>query len=103
MSNPMMTLSHCSAFAARRALATGNVIHVIATGEPAMPLAIIDEATLFANADYLSFEDLRFTADPAELVQSRERARTDAPPRSAADPGEAQRATRILTIMLPSE
>ena len=70
MFNPMMTLRHCSAFAVRRALATDRVIHVVATGEPAMPLAIIDENTLFANADQLSFEDLRFTADPHDTTQS---------------------------------
>lgn len=67
MTNPFMTLNHCAAMACRRAIATRSVVHVIATGEEAMPLAILDEYTLLACGDQLGFEDLRFTADPAEL------------------------------------
>ena len=71
MYNPFMTVAHCAAFAHRRASATGGTVHVVATGHPDMPLNIVDEATLFQCGDRLSFEDLRFTADPHEADQPR--------------------------------
>lgn len=62
--NPFMTLHHCAKFATRHAFRTGEVMHVIATGISAAPLAVIDDQTLFERADRVAVEGLLFTTDP---------------------------------------
>ena len=64
MYNPFLSQKHCARFATRRAFQTGNVWHVIETGNPAMPLAVVDDTLLFEMADVVRIEDLVFTADP---------------------------------------
>lgn len=69
MYNPFQTQKHCARFATRRAFQTGNVWHVIETGDPAAPMAVVDDTMLFEMADHVKIEDLVFTADPfAESV-----------------------------------
>lgn len=62
--NPFMRPQHCARFATRRAFATGEVFHVVETGEPIAPLTVIDDHLLFELADAISVEELVFTADP---------------------------------------
>ena len=64
MYNPFLTPKHCARFATRRAFETGNVFHVIATGDVERPLTVIDDTMLFKLGDVLALEDLVFTADP---------------------------------------
>lgn len=64
MYNPFLTPNFCARFATRRAFDTGNVFHVIATGDDTRPLTVVDDTTLFKLADVLALEDLVFTADP---------------------------------------
>ncbi len=69
MYNPFLTPKNCARFATRRAFQTGNVFHVIATGDEARPLTVVDDTMLYKLADIVSIEDLVFTADPfAESV-----------------------------------
>ena len=71
MINRFMTLPHCARMATRQAFRTGDVHHVIATGSPIMPLAVIDEHQLFDLGDHLDLTDLLFSADPfADAVAS---------------------------------
>lgn len=64
MLDPFMNLRHCSQMAIRQALRSGDVFHVVATGEPDRPLSVLDEHDLFELGDQLGPEDLLFTADP---------------------------------------
>lgn len=64
MYNPFQTAKNCARFATRRAFHTGDVHHVIATGDERAPLLVVDDTTLFKMADVLAIEDLVFTADP---------------------------------------
>lgn len=64
MYNPFLTPKNCARFATRRAFDTGNVFHVIATGDDTRPLTVVDDTMLFKLADELALEDLVFTADP---------------------------------------
>ncbi|QYE37058.1 hypothetical protein KZX46_21915 (plasmid) [Polymorphobacter sp. PAMC 29334] len=64
MTTAFMNVTHCARMATRQALRTGEVVHVIATGNDTMPIMVIDEHQLFAHGDRLGPEDLLFTADP---------------------------------------
>jgi len=64
MTTAFMTMTHCARMAVRQALRTGEVVHVVATGDKAMPMIVLDEHELFARGDRLGPEDLLFTADP---------------------------------------
>ena len=64
MYNPFLSQKHCARFATRRAFQTGNVWHVIETGNPTIPPAVVDDTMLFEMADVVRIEDLVFTADP---------------------------------------
>jgi hypothetical protein len=64
MYNPFMDQKHLARFAMRQAFKTGNVCHVVATGEPIAPFTVIDDHTLFALADQVDPHDVMFSADP---------------------------------------
>lgn len=64
MPTGFMNVTHCARMAVRQALRTGEVVHVVATGNKLMPMMIIDGRELFARGERLGPEDLLFTADP---------------------------------------
>jgi hypothetical protein len=70
MQPKFMNVTHCARMAIRQALRTGEVVHVIATGNDAMPMMVIDEHQLFRRGDRLGPEDLLFTADPFGDVEA---------------------------------
>lgn len=70
MFNPFMTVGHCARYALRQAFRSGDVAHVVATGNETMPLMVIDEHNLFELAEQLSPADVMFTADPFADVQA---------------------------------
>ncbi|MBB6228585.1 hypothetical protein FHS79_002775 [Polymorphobacter multimanifer] len=59
-----MDQRHLARFAVRQAYQTGNVCHVVATGEPIAPFTVIDDHALFALADQVDPRDVMFSADP---------------------------------------
>jgi hypothetical protein len=64
MTTGFMNVKHCARMATRQALRTGEVVHVIATGNHEMPIMVIDEHQLFECGDRLGIDDLLYTADP---------------------------------------
>lgn len=64
MTTPFMNVNHCARMATRQALRTGEVVHVVATGNDMMPMMVIDEHELFARGDKLGPDDLIYTVDP---------------------------------------
>ena len=69
MPTGFMNVTHCARMAVRQALRTGEVVHVVATGNDLMPIMVIDEHLLFDRGDRLGPEDLLFTADRSPTPQ----------------------------------
>ena len=46
--NPFQTFAHCLRFAVRRAAAEGDTFHVVTTGLPHAPRAVLSDRELFA-------------------------------------------------------
>ena len=63
MTNPFQTLAHCSRFAVRKALHTGNPQHVIATFVSFAPYLVLDDLRMLARDD-IEPGQIMFTADP---------------------------------------
>lgn len=63
ITNPFMTLAHCSRFAVRKAFHTGNPQHVIATFVSFVPYLVLDDHRMLARSD-IDLADILFTADP---------------------------------------
>lgn len=61
--NPFQTAAHCWRFALRRAAVDGETFHVVATGHPLGPRAVLSDRELFARDD-LTPEDIERSADP---------------------------------------
>ena len=61
--NPFQTFAHCWRCALRRAAAHGDTFHVVATGHPLAPRAVLSDLELFASDD-LTPEDIERSADP---------------------------------------
>lgn len=61
--NPFQTAAHRWLFALRRAAADGDTFHVVATGNPLVPRAVLSDRDLFARDD-LTPEDIERAADP---------------------------------------
>ena len=61
--NPFQTFAHCWRFALRRAAADGDTFHVITTGSPHAPRAVLSDRELFAR-DELAPDDVEASADP---------------------------------------
>ena len=61
--NPFQTFAHCWRFALRRAAADGDIFHVVTTGLPQAPRAVLSDRELFAR-DELAPEDVEASADP---------------------------------------
>jgi hypothetical protein len=61
--NPFQTAAHCWRFAWRRATADGETFHIVTTGNPAAPRAVLSDRDLFARED-LTPEDIEASVDP---------------------------------------
>ena len=61
--NPFQTFAHCWRFALRRAAAEGDTFHVVTTGLPQAPRAVLSDRELFAR-DELAPENVEASADP---------------------------------------
>lgn len=61
--NPFQTAAHCWRFALRRAAVDGDTFHVVATGHPLAPRAVLSDRELFARDD-LTPDDIEQSADP---------------------------------------
>ena len=61
--NPFQTFAHCWRFALRRAAADGDTFHVVVTGHPLAPRAVLSDRELFARDD-LTPDDIERSADP---------------------------------------
>ena len=61
--NPFQTAAHCWRFALRRATADGDTFHIVMTGNPAAPRAVLSDRDLFARED-LTPEDIERSCDP---------------------------------------
>ena len=62
-SNPFQTFAHCWRYARRRAAADGDTFHVVATGLPNAPRAVLSDRELFAH-DELDPANVEASADP---------------------------------------
>ena len=47
--NPFQTSIHCWRFALRRASADGDTFHIVTTGNPTAPRAVLSDRELFAQ------------------------------------------------------
>jgi hypothetical protein len=61
--NPFQTFAHCWRFALRRAAADGDTFHVIVTGRPDAPRAVLSDRELFASETFAP-DDIEASADP---------------------------------------
>ena len=50
MPTGFMNVTHCARMAVRQALPTGEVVHVVSTGNELMPMMVIDEHQLLTAA-----------------------------------------------------
>lgn len=64
--NPFQTTAHCWRFALRRATADGDTFHVVMTGDPTAPRAVLSDRALFARED-LAPDDIKASCDPFAL------------------------------------
>ncbi len=72
--DPFQTAAHCRRFALRRATADGDTFHIVMTGDPAAPRAVLSDRELFARED-LEPDDIEASCDPflPGIDQARER------------------------------
>ena len=61
--NPFQTFAHCWRFALRRAVTDGDTFHIITTGRPDAPRAVLSDRELFAR-DGLTPDDVEASAVP---------------------------------------